>query len=307
MRILFTGASSFTGMWFVQRLIEQGHEVVAVLRSKESDYSEIRKERIEQLKNRCDLKFECSYGSEAFLDLIKSTPFSHFCHHAADVTNYKSPDFDPISALKNNAGPLKEILRLLSENGCKRVLLTGSVFEQGEGKGSEGLKAVSPYGLSKGLTSELFRYYCSLFPIHLGKFVIPNPFGPFEEFRFTSYLIKEWKAKKLAHVSMPEYVRDNVPVTLLANAYEKFAQSMIDTPGFTKTNPSFYVGSQGEFTTRFAKEMSSRLNLPCEYSLAKQTEFSEPKERYNIDHLDPTKLNWNEKQAWDQLAAYYER
>lgn len=307
MRILFTGTSSFTGMWFVQRLSELGHEVVATLQSKESDYSELRKERIEKLKKQCDLRFDCPYGSDAFLELVKTERFSHFCHHAADVTNYKSPDFDPISALKNNAGPLKDILRSLSENGCNRVLLTGSVFEQGEGEGSDSLKAVSPYGLSKGLTSDLFRYYCSLFPIHLGKFVIPNPFGPYEEFRFTSFLIREWKANKQAHVSMPEYVRDNVPVSLLANAYESFLQSLPETAGFTKINPSYYVGSQGDFTTLFANEMRSRLNLPCEYSLARQTEFSEPKERFNVDRLDPKKLQWNEKESWDQLAAYYAR
>lgn len=307
MRILFTGASSFTGMWFVETLVDQGHEVVAILRSSEKEYSGLRKERIENIKSKCTLHFSCPYGSQPFFDLLRSEKFSLFCHHAADVTNYKSPDFDPIRAVSNNTGPIKEVLRTLSENGCKRVLLTGSVFEQGEGKGTEPLKAFSPYGLSKGLTSELFLYYSSLFPMHLGKFVIPNPFGPYEEFRFTSFLIKEWKEKKSAFVSMPEYVRDNIPVSLLAKAYASFANSLPETAGFSKINPSYYTGSQGDFTELFAKEMRSRLNLPCEFSLAHQTEFTEPKIRLNLDRLNPKDLQWNEKEAWDKLAAYYER
>jgi UDP-glucose 4-epimerase len=32
MRILFTGASSFTGYWFVRELVAAGHEVVAACR-----------------------------------------------------------------------------------------------------------------------------------------------------------------------------------------------------------------------------------------------------------------------------------
>lgn len=305
MRILFTGASSFTGMWFARALAEKGHEVFALLRSGEEEYTGLRRERIEKLKSTCHVRFSCPYGSQDFLKAIEKEHFSLFCHHAADVTNYKSPDFDPISALQNNAGPLKEILSSLSQNGCRKVLLTGSVFEPGEGKGSDELRAVSPYGLSKGLTSVLFRYYCTLFPIRLGKFVIPNPFGPFEEFRFTSFLIREWKEKKCAHVSLPEYIRDNVPVSLLAKAYVAFAESLPETPGYSQTNPSYYRGSQGEFTTLFANEMRKRLNLPCEFTVAQQTEFTEPKERLNLDPINPDELDWNEKQAWDELAAYY--
>ena len=33
MRVLLTGASSFTGAWFVHALAEAGHEVVAPLRA----------------------------------------------------------------------------------------------------------------------------------------------------------------------------------------------------------------------------------------------------------------------------------
>jgi len=62
----------------------------------------------------------------------------------------------------------------------------------------------------------MFRYHCGEARIPLGKFVIPNPFGPFEEPRFTAYLMRSWKDGKPAGVKTPDYVRDNVPVDLLA-------------------------------------------------------------------------------------------
>lgn len=297
MRILFTGASSFTGFWFVQKLAAAGHDVVAPLRRSFENYQNLRKTRVEKILSCSDVRFEISYGSKSFQDLIENESFDLFCHHAADVTDYKSPDFDYVSALKNNTGNLPKILPALKNRGCKKVVLTGSVFEQNEGVGSDDLRAVSPYGLSKGITSDVFHYFCQIHHIPLSKFVIPNPFGPFEEFRFTSFLMQNWIENKTAHVTMPAYVRDNIPVSLLADAYTDFIESDLK-----KLNPSGYVGTQGDFTQKFAENMRKRLNLPCEYALADQTEFLEPRERFNTDLVDFQ----NDEKAWDELASYYE-
>ena len=137
-------------------------------------------------------------------------------------------------------GPIKDILSALKETECSRMILTGSVFEQGEGVGSGNMRAFSPYGLSKGLTAEVFKYYCEQSGFRLGKFVIPNPFGPFEEFRFTSFLIQQWLERKMAFVSHPHYIRDNIHVSLLAKAYRHFAENLLPGPGFQKINPSGY-------------------------------------------------------------------
>ena len=61
--------------------------------------------------------------------------------------------------------------------------------------------------------------------IGLGKFVIPNPFGPYEEPRFTAYLIKNWLAGATPNCSSPAYVRDNIHVSLLAKVYARFART----------------------------------------------------------------------------------
>lgn len=307
MRILFTGASSFTGYWFVRELACAGHQVVATFRRPPDEYEDQpRRTRCSRILEYCRPAVGCSFGDERFMSLITAEgPWDLLCHHAADVTNYKSSDFDVHAAVLNNTRNLAGVLDGLQSAGCDRVLLTGSVFEQNEGAGSQGLPAFSPYGLSKGLTSEIFRYYAAARGMRLGKFVIPNPFGPYEEPRFTQYLIRNWMADKTPAVNTPAYVRDNIPVSLLAKAYVRFAESVGSGPGFEKINPSGYVESQGAFAQRFGAEMSPRLGIPCPLELRTQTEFTEPRVRLNTDVFDPAALGWDERLAWDELADYY--
>jgi UDP-glucose 4-epimerase len=305
--VLFTGASSFTGSWFVRELAAAGHDVTAVFRKKFEEYSDlVRRQRVLLATQVSRPVYGCAFGEDRFLSLIAEGGWHLLCHHGADVTNYKSPDFDPIAALRNNSLNLPAVLESLKTVGCSRVLLTGSVFEGGEGAGSQGLPDVSPYGLSKANTSRTFQYYCARSQIGLGKFVIPNPFGPHEEPRFTAYVMKKWLAGGTAVCSSPAYVRDNIHVSLLAKAYARFAPGVPAT-GWTRLNPSGYVESQGAFTLRMADEMRPRLGLACQVELKKQVDFPEPRVRINTDLLDTAALGWDESAAWDEIATYYQR
>lgn len=308
MKILFTGASSFTGYWFVKELVKAGHVVFTTYtRSGPSEYEGIRKIRIEKLNKISDQTFNCQFGSPQFLDLVNSeSKWDLFCHHAAEVTNYKSPHFDYIKAVKKNTYNLPDVFGKLSAKSCDTVILTGSVFENDEGNGAGELKAFSLYGLSKGITYTVFRYYAELFNINLGKFVIPNPFGPFEDYRFTTFLMKTWLDKKIAVVNTPDYIRDNIHVSLLARVYSNFVVSVkgIETR-MTKINPSGYAERQGDFANRFAKEMRKRFNLDCELELKQQDDFPEPKIRININNAAKIVQNWSEEYAWNELAEYY--
>jgi nucleoside-diphosphate-sugar epimerase len=307
MKILFTGGSSFTGFWFIRELAAAGHEVTAVFRRRAEDYADaVRRQRVAMASQACRPIHGCSFGDERFLALIGEGSWDVLCHHGADVANYKSPDFDAIAALRNNAHNLPAVLAALGTAGCRRVLLTGSVFEGGEGAGSQGLPDFSPYGLSKALTAQTFRYYCARAGLGLGKFVIPNPFGPYEEPRYTSYLIKTWLAGATPACSNPAYVRDNIHVSLLAKVYARFAAEFPNT-GFCRTNPSGYAESQGAFTLRLAQEMRPRLGLPCPVELKKQVDFTEPSVRINTDLPDAEALGWDESAAWDDMARYYQQ
>lgn len=305
MRILLTGSSSFTGAHFASELAGAGHDVVATLTAGEAEYKGVRGDRVRLVRDSgVRVVPESRFGSDAFLQLLRdSAPFDLLAHHAADVTDYKSPQFDVVRALANNTHRLDAVLESLGPR-CA-VLLTGSVFEQREGAGSEGLPAFSPYGLSKGLTADVFAYRCGATSRPLGKFVIPNPFGPYEEPRFTTYLVRSWMDGKRPAVNTPAYVRDNVHVTLLAKAYRRYAEDLVRGAAQPSFHPSGYPESQGAFALRFAGEMRTRLGLPCELELRAQTEFSEPRVRINTDLLEAAKYAWDEAAAWDALAAWY--
>jgi nucleoside-diphosphate-sugar epimerase len=306
MRILFTGGSSFTGFWFIKELAAAGHEVTATFRSQLDKYlDEPRRLRVGAMTSICRPIFGVSFGDESFVTLIKESHCDVLCHHGAEVTNYKSQDFDIAGAVAKTTRQLPVVLDILLSSGCSKVVLTGSVFENDEGAGSDNLRAFSPYGLSKAFTWQTFRYYAQVRKMTLGKFVIPNPFGPYEEPRFTYYLMKNWFAGETAIVNTPLYIRDNIHVSLLAKCYAQYAMSLPD--GVTRFNPSGYVESQGSFTQRVAGEMQNRVGLKCAFELKPQAHFQEPHTRINTDLSDAKKLNWNETTAWDELADYYSR
>ena len=311
MKILFTGASSFTGFWFVKRLASAGHQMICPLRDSGEKYEGVRKRRMEQIQAACHLLPSSPFGSENFLKVARQEKFDLLCHHAAEVTDYKSPSFDAMAALASNAHHLRLVLKTLN---CP-VLLTGSVFENDEGADpqqnkanaeGEGLRAFSPYGLSKGMTFQFFRYYCHEAGVPLGKFVIPNPFGPFEEARFTAHLMKTWRESRVAEVKTPDYLRDNIHVDLLAEVYAQFAQRVAAMEsGCVKINPSGYAEKQGEFAKRVAREVEARMGWKCELKLPKQEDFGEPMSRVNTEPTATLVPNWNEAKAWDGFVDFY--
>jgi len=306
MKILFTGASSFTGYWFIKTLAAAGHELICPVTGDLINYADLRLWRVEQLKSVCQLVPQAPFGTDNFLKIIRDNRFDLLCHHAAEVRNYKSPDFDALRALQNNTLNLRTVLATLKQRGLRAVCLTGSVFEPDEGAGDEPLRAFSPYGLSKGLTFQFFRYYCHEAGLGLGKFVIPNPFGPFEEPRFTAYLMRNWREGKPAEVITPDYLRDNIHVDLLATVYGRFVESVgAMEADCAKINPSGYVGTQGDFAQRVAREARSRTGWTCELKLARQEDFSEPQQRVNTDPAAPLVPAWNETAAWDAFVDFY--
>jgi len=147
----------------------------------------------------------------------------------------------------------------------------------------------TPYAESKRRTTEAFR------AAGAAVFTIPNPFGPWEEPRFTSYLARTWLAGDVAAVNTPDYVRDNIHVRALAGAYVRFVES-----DAARAAPSQYRETQGAFAQRFARELEPRLGVPCAVELREQTEFDEPLELVNTDPVDGP-------EPWDELAEWYLR
>lgn len=305
MKILLTGASSFTGTWFATTLRAAGHDVVATLQGTVDAYANRRARRVALLEDAgVTLVEQCSFGDTRFMPLLEER-LDVVCHHGAQVTNYKSLDFNVVSAVRDNTNNARQVIEAAARSGVKAVVVTGSVFEQDEGLGSEPRRAFSPYGLSKGLSWQVFRYWSEQlgYPVH--KFVVPNPFGPYEEPRFCAYLMDKWSKGDTAQVGTPAYIRDNIHVSLLAASYRDFVECAACSDVSLHRGPSGYVESQGTFALRFAREIGGRLELKADLAFADQTEFSEPEMRVNTDRTSTQRLNWSEARAWDELAAYY--
>lgn len=265
-RILITGASSFTGSWFARALAERGHEVTATFRRRA--YDGLRGERVRLVCEVATPLWETSFGDV-------TGEYDVLCHHGAEAADYRSPGFDADAAVAENTRGLE---RVVAQMG--RVVVTGSVFERG---------VETPYARSKSRTWAAFA------PHGAARFVIPNPFGPWEEPRFTTYLARTWLGGGVAAVNTPDYVRDNIHVRALAGAYVSFVESDAEHAA-----PSQYRETQGAFAQRFARELEPRLGVDCRVELREQTDFSEPVELVNTDPVDGP-------EPWDELAAWYLR
>ena len=264
LRILITGASSFTGSWFARALAEAGHDVTATFRRRE--YTGLRGERVRLVCEVARPLWDSALGDV-------TGEWDVICAHGAEATDYRSADFDADAAVAENT-------RGVAELSAPRIVVTSSVFEQG---------VQTPYAESKRRTTAAFS------AIDAAVFVIPNPFGPWEEPRFTTYLARTWLAGEVAVVNTPDYVRDNIHVQALANAYVRFVES--DAP---RAAPSQYRERQGAFAQRFARELEPLLGVACRVELREQSSFDEPRELVNTDPVDGP-------EPWAELAEWYLR
>ena len=222
---------------------------------------------VRRLSSAAEIVETAPFGSDRFFALAKVGGYDILCHHAAQVATIPA-SISTLRALAQNTANLRAVLETLRNGGLKGAILTGSVFEQNEGAGEAPLVAFSPYGLSKGLTADVFRHRCREAGVRYAKFVIPNPFGPLEEPRFCAYLIRAWKKGEVARVNTPLYVRDNIHVSLLAAAYVKFAGEIASGACRDRLSPSGYVEAQGAFAERFAAAMRPRSRWNASSNLA---------------------------------------
>lgn len=305
MKILFTGASSYIAYWIIKELNQAGHKVTGILRKNVKDYEGIKKERVLLTSKLCKLIPDVSFGDNKFLDIVASSKWDVLCHHAAQATDPRSPDFDWLGALKGNTLNVDKVLTELKKHGNGKVIISGSLYEGNEPAGSELSFPFNKYGLSKTLTWEVFRYFGQEIGLPVGKIIFPIVFGIYEDPKLVSYLVKSWLNRETPTVRTPKYIRDNINVTLLAKAYIWYLEKFVANGRPEKFRPSGYVGPQGNFALLVAREMAPRLKVETPLDFFNQTEFPEPKIKINTDMLDHKALGWNEKKAWDTLAKYF--
>jgi nucleoside-diphosphate-sugar epimerase len=303
LRVLLTGASSFSGLWIAEALAAGGHSVVAVARG--GGYADpLRAARMERVGRVAEVVLDAPFGSDAFLAVLDHRgPFDVLALHGAEVGDYKSPSYDLEAAVAANTFNTPAVLAAAKGVGASRVVLTGSVFEPGEGKGTEPLVSFSPYGTSKARTEEVLRPQVEAAGLDYAKFVIPNPFGPWEEKRFQRLVMTRWSKGEAVHIDQALYVRDNIPVDLLARAYAATAAGAFGA----YCAPSCYAEPVGTFFQRMAREVRIRTGWACALTLAETQAFVEPWIRTNRTELDTAALGWSEPAFWDAYVDHYAR
>ncbi len=301
MRILLTGASSFTGLWFAETLAAGGHSVVAAARA--GGYADpLRQARMDRVAGIAEVVMDAPFGGPAFLAALRQRgPFDVLALHGAEVGDYKSPTYDPNAAAAANTFNAEAVFAAARAGGASRVVLTGTVFEPGEGRGTEPLVSFSPYGTSKAMTAAAIRPAAEAAGLAYAKFVIPNPFGPWEERRFQRLVMTRWSRGEGVHIDQALYVRDNVPVDLMALAYRAAVEGRFGD----YCGPSCYAEPVGAFFQRMAREVRARTGWACDLTLAQSQVFAEPEARTNLTPLDHAALGWSEAGFWDAYADHY--
>ncbi|VAX27495.1 UDP-glucose 4-epimerase [hydrothermal vent metagenome] len=154
MKVLVTGGAGFIGSHLVDRLIEEGHEVLVVDDLSTGKKKNINKEatfyKMDILSSRLERVFQ------------KERP-EIISHHAAQMDVRKSVS-DPAFDAKSNILGLLNLLECAVKNGTRRVVFAssgGAVYGEQvtfPATESHATAPLSPYGVSK-LSSEHYLYY----------------------------------------------------------------------------------------------------------------------------------------------------
>lgn len=302
MRALLTGGSSFTGLWFAEALAAAGFEVVAPLRGARATGAPLRDARAERLAAVAETVAEAPFGAPAFLAALDDgLPFDLLCLHGAPVGDYRDPAYDVAGALAEATRGAAEVFARFAARGGRAAVLTGTVFEPGAGGAAE---AGSAYGLAKGFIGDLLAWRAAEAGVAAARYIVANPFGPWEEDRLCAYLARCWLAGEVPALRGPDYVRDNAPADLLAADYAAFARGLAADPAPRRRAPSVWPETVAGFARRLGDALGPRLGVATPVAAERPARATEPLRRVNADPVDAARLGWRESAFWDSYAAH---
>ena len=301
--IIFTGVSSFTGTWFAQELARSGHHVRGILARPRASYQGLRAQRVASLQGVVDLVDDAPMGSARFMRAISSlSDVKAVCWHHAIVGDYLADDYPVGDAITQGIQGAAQAAQLLAERNCEIAIVTRSVFEPRQGEPSGG-PAIGMYGVAKLAVSEALDWHMAQAGIPVKHYVLCNPVGPLEESRLTAYLIRSWQKDVVPELRAGKWVRDNLPIDLLARDYVSFLVGGAGVRSINRT-PSFWAMSNYDWALRIAEQFSGRLGLLAPIAVARHQDQSQPLVRTGRDRISADS-NWSEAEFWASYAAYY--
>jgi dihydroflavonol-4-reductase len=136
MKCLVTGANGFLGSWLCKRLINDGHEVTALVR-KNSDLSELE-----------NLKIQYAYGDVTDLNSLREAfKNKNHIYHLAGVVAYKASEREKMNLV--NIEGTRNVVQICQELQIDQLLYLSSVVAVGASFQPVVLNEKSDYNISK--------------------------------------------------------------------------------------------------------------------------------------------------------------
>jgi len=219
-RVLLTGATGFIGSHLARLLVEQGQEVLAIIRPGADRW------RIADIQRRLSFVDSDLRDATDILNQVRSWQ-PDICIHLGWQGWFGKPEAD------RNIASLRMSLALLSrmtELSCRRFVTAGTCFEYDlSGQRLSETSTLGPhdlYGACKKSLFEVAEHYAKLVGVSVVSARIFYAYGPYENARrLVPSIVRALLRGDIAKVTPGEQVRDYLHVSDIASAIWTVAKS----------------------------------------------------------------------------------
>jgi nucleoside-diphosphate-sugar epimerase len=176
-RFLVTGATGFIGRHLVQRLLKDGHEVHAIVRSKAEYPRELKGARLHVYD-----------GSPENLNAAVKASCPQAAFHLASLFLAEHRSEDVRRLCESNITFSAELLESLVQTGCRKFVSAGTSWQNFNGKYGT---AACLYAATKEAFEAILRFYVDAYPLQAAVLKIYDTYGPNDSRRKLLNLLRE--------------------------------------------------------------------------------------------------------------------
>ena len=305
MKVIFTGASSFTGVWFVYEMARRGVDVTTTFTRTPLEYDGLRGQRVRWARSLSTSFFGTKFGDEQFLQMCEQAgPVDALCLHGAFTQGYAQSNFLLGHAVQENTRGAREVMEVLGRQGCRRLIWTGTYIES-EFSGASHEHQHPLYGESKQRSREILAELCRELGWQMDCVILPHVYGPLQSGNWIDYLMRRWASDQVARVVMPSRVRDHAHVSLLARFYADILATTPEGGPIRIHRPSGEILPVGAFAVQLSDEVSQRTGWDCRLQFDTVPRRGEPFRYANTTPLTDLYPDFDASGAWDAFVNFH--